>query len=364
MKVSELISIIEAEFPLWYQEDYDNSGLLIGQPDKEISSVLLCVDTTEDVIREAINKKAGLIISHHPVIFQPLKKITTTSNTGRIILSAVQHNIAIYCAHTNVDNLISGVNQKICQKLGLKNCRILAPQTGGLRKLVTYVPVNKADEVRAALFEAGAGHIGNYDFCSFNVNGTGSFRAAKGTHPYSGSVGELHFEEETRIETIFPAYLKEKIIAALLKAHPYEEVAYDIFITENENFGAGAGMIGETADHADEITFINTVKNTFKCKYVKYSALTGKKVKSVAVCGGSGSFLLNNAILAGADVFITSDVKYHQFFDADKRIVLLDIGHFESEQFTIDIFYEILIKKLPNFAIHFSTINTSPIYYL
>ncbi len=363
MKLKEIVELIESFAPLQYQESYDNSGLAVGDGDMEITRVLLCTDISSEVIDEAVQQGANLVLSHHPVIFSPLKRLTGKTSTERIILRAIQNNIALYCAHTNMDNILDGVNHKICEKIGTQHNRILAPMPNRLRKLVTYVPADHAEAVRNALFSAGAGHIGKYDSCSYNLEGTGSFRAQEGALPYAGKIGDLHFENEIRIETVFPAEIKNKVIGALLRAHPYEEVAYDIYSLENTYERAGAGMIGELDQEMDEQTFMQHVKAAFQCKAIRHSNLTGRKIKKVAVCGGSGAFMIHDAISAGADVFVTGEIKYHQFFEAEGQILLLDIGHYESEKFTIEIFYDILQKKLTNFAVHFSTINTSPIYY-
>jgi dinuclear metal center YbgI/SA1388 family protein len=364
MKLKEIISVIESIAPIAYQEDYDNSGLTVGSSDMDISAALLCIDVTLAVIEEAMQIGANLIIAHHPVLFSPLKKITGKNYTERIILSAIRNNIAIYSAHTNLDNIFTGVNHKISQKLELQHVKLLAPLQNELKKLVTFVPLAHAEALRAVLFSAGAGHIGNYDTCSFNIEGKGSFRAQEGTKPFVGEIGKLHIEEEIRIETIFPAIYKAHIIETLLKNHPYEEVSYDIYPVENTYELAGSGMIGELKDPMNELEFLGNVKAIFGCKMLRYSNLLNKPVKKVAVCGGSGSFLIPRAISAGADLFLTGEIKYHQFFDAEDQIVIADMGHYESERFTIEIFYDILKKNLPNFAVHFSSINTSPIYYL
>ncbi len=364
MKLKDIISALETAAPLSYQEDYDNSGLTVGDPVMDITAALLCIDVTLSVVDEARQRGANLIISHHPVIFKGLKSLTGKNYTENIILEAIRNNIALYSAHTNIDNIITGVNQKIAQKLGLRNTRILVPLQNSLKKLVTFVPKAYADAVRLALFSAGAGHIGNYDSCSYNIEGTGSFRGQEGAVPFTGETGKLHFEEETRIETIFPVAKRQMVIDALLKSHPYEEVAYDIYPVEHSYERAGSGMIGELDKDTDETLFLNRVKEVFNCGVLRHSRLLNKPFRKIAVCGGSGSFLISEAISAGAQLFLTGEIKYHQFFDADDRIVLADTGHFESEQFTIEIFYDILIKNLPNFAIHFSSNNTSPIYYL
>jgi dinuclear metal center YbgI/SA1388 family protein len=319
---------------------------------------------TEEIIAEAIQLGANLIISHHPVLFHPLKRLTGSAVDERIIIAAIRNNIALYSAHTNLDNILTGVNHKICGKLNLLHCEILVPREGVLRKLVTFVPAGHEETVRAALFNAGAGQIGQYDQCSFNLSGQGSFRALPGTHPYTGGINEFHLEKETRIETVFPAHLQKKVVGALLSSHPYEEVAYDIYRIENPYEMAGSGMIGELEQPMAENSFFQQVKDIFRCGIIRCSPLLNKAVKKVAVCGGSGAFLSGAAIAAGADVFLTGDVRYHQFFEADGRIVIADIGHYESEQFTIEIFYELLTKNLPNFAVHFSRINTNCITYL
>jgi dinuclear metal center YbgI/SA1388 family protein len=364
MKLAEVAAIFESYAPLALQENYDNAGLVVGDPAMEITSALLCMDVTEAILLEAMQLGSNLVISHHPVVFNPLKRITGADLTERIILFAIRNSIALYSAHTNLDNHREGVNQKICQKLELQETEILLPQKKILNKLVTFVPLAHADEVSSALFSAGAGHIGNYDQCSFGVVGQGSFRASEGTNPFAGKIGKLHLEKEVRIETVFPAHLHKKIVDALISVHPYEEVAYDVYTLENAYNGTGAGMIGKLKEPMDEGEFFSWIKNIFRCKMIRVSPLLNIPVEKVAVCGGSGSFLIRRAMDADAQVFLTGDVKYHQFFEADGKLVIADIGHYESEQFTIEIFYEILMKNLPNFAVHFSSINTNSITYL
>jgi dinuclear metal center YbgI/SA1388 family protein len=364
MKLAEIISVIESQAPLALQESYDNAGLAVGDAGMQVRSALLCIDVTEKIIEEAIHLGANLIISHHPVLFHPLKRLTGSAVEERIVIAAIRNNIALYSAHTNLDNILQGVNHKICTKLNLLNTKILLPKEGMLRKLVTFAPVEHEEAVRDALFNAGAGHIGHYDQCSFNSAGQGSFRALSGTHPFAGEIDKFHLEKETRIETVFPAHLQKQIIHALLSAHPYEEVAYDIYRIENAYGMAGSGMIGELEKPMAENDFFQHVKDVFHCGIIRCSPLLNKPVKKIALCGGSGAFLAGAAIVAHADVFLTADVRYHQFFEADGRIIIADIGHYESEQFTIEIFYELLTKKLPNFAVHFSRISTNCITYL
>lgn len=364
MKVRDIISSIEQIAPLSYQESYDNAGLIVGEYGQEVSGVLICLDVIESVIEEAINKGANLIIAHHPIVFKGLKRFNGSNYVERTVMMAIKNNIAIYAAHTNIDSVRGGVSERICDLLGLQNKKILSPIGDDLKKLVTFVPSGHAEKVREAIFKAGAGNIGNYDSCSYNIEGTGTFRGGEDTDPYAGEQGKLHKEPEVRIETVFPKHLKGKVVGAMLDAHPYEEVAYDIYSLDNTNSQAGLGMIGELKDEENTIGFLKRVKDIFGCGCIRHTQIVKDKVKKVAVCGGSGSFLLRNAISAKADVFVTGDFKYHEFFDAEKKIIIADIGHYESEQFTRDIFYEIVTKKFPNFAVHISEINSNPINYL
>jgi len=363
MKLSGIISVIEKFAPASYQEEYDNSGLNIGDSNMDIKGVLLCIDVTEETVEEAVECGANLIISHHPVIFRALKKITSGSQTSHIIKKAIKNDISIYCAHTSIDNVYNGVSHRICEKLGLSNLKILVPQKNNLLKLTVFVPVDYAENIRDVLFREGAGNIGLYDQCSFNTEGFGTFRASEYSRPFTGEKGKMHFEKEIRIETVFPEHLQGHIISSMLSAHPYEEVAYDIYTLENENTLTGSGMTGELTTPVKEIDFFDLLKKIFNSEYIRHSAFTGREIKKVAVCGGSGSAFIQHAIKSGSQVFVTADIKYHQFFEAAGNILLADIGHYESEQYTIEIFYEILTKNFPNIAVRFSKINTNPINY-
>jgi dinuclear metal center YbgI/SA1388 family protein len=364
LKIRDIVAAIEELAPLSYQESYDNAGLIVGQPDEDVKGVLVCLDVVEEVVEEAKSKGVNLIIAHHPIVFKGLKRFNGNNYVERTVMAAIREGIAIYAAHTNLDAVIGGVNTRICDKLKLVNQKVLAPVGGDLKKLVTFVPTDHADRVRTAIFQAGAGCIGNYDSCSFNLEGKGSFRGGDNTRPFVGEKGKIHFEPELRVETIFPKHLQGKVLKALLAAHPYEEVAYDIYSLDNLNPQVGIGMVGELEEPVDTLIFLKQVKEIFGAGVVRYTSLVKPRVSRVAVCGGSGSFLLKNAIAAQADVFITGDFKYHEFFDAEQRIVIADIGHFESEQFTKEIFYEIVTKKFPNFAVLMSEINSNPINYL
>ncbi len=363
MKISEITLELETFAPLSLQEDYDNSGLIIGDFDKDIQKALIALDITEEVLAEAIQGGYELIITHHPIIFKGLKKLNGKNLVERLVLKAIKNDIAIYAFHTNVDNVLEGVNGIIAEKLGLTNVNVLQSKKGILRKLHTFCPVNMADEVRNALFEAGAGAIGNYDNCSFNLEGEGSFMPNDKAAPVVGVKNKLHFEKEVRIEVIFPDYLENKILVSLFKAHPYEEIPYDIYPLENHIASIGAGAVGELPKELSEKEILDNLKKVFGTQAIKHSKFLNKPIKKVALCGGAGSFLIPQAIAHKADLFITGDLKYHDYFEADNQILLADIGHYESEQFTKDLIYSILNKKFPIFALRISENKTNPIYY-
>lgn len=364
MKLKDLCAYLDSVVPLSLQESYDNSGLQTGLPEWEVSSALLTVDVTEEIIDEAISAKCDIVVSHHPLIFNGIKSITGKTFTERILANALKNNIAIYSSHTNLDVLSYGVSWKMAQKLGLKDIKILAPLKNCLTKLVTYIPESHIEKVKDALFGAGAGVIGNYDHCGFVVTGTGSFRGNEKTNPFVGIKGKTHFEKEVRFETVLFSHLKTKIIKVLLDVHPYEEVAYDLYSLENENVDLGFGCVGELIEVTDEEDFLQLVSSVFEAKGIRYSKPTGKPVRRVALCGGSGASLINDAIASGADAFVTGDIKYHNFFDADNKILLVDAGHFETEKFSTEILKDLIIKKFPKFAVRFSETNTNPINYL
>jgi len=364
MKLGEITSFLESVAPSSYQEDYDNSGLIIGNPDMEIKGALISLDCTESIIDEAIQLGLNLIISHHPIVFKGLKKFNGKSYVERVVIKAIKHDIAIFAIHTNLDHVQEGVNRKICERLGVLNGRILSPKSGILKKIVTYCPQDNAEIIRRAMFEAGAGHIGNYSECSFNTEGIGTFKALEGTDPFVGEIGTQHQEQEMRLEMIYPAYLEKKILAAMYEVHPYEEVAYDLHTLDNSFDQVGSGMIGNLESDRDELDFLNFVKERLGAKVIRHTALRAKKIRRVAVCGGSGSFLLQNAINAGADIFITADFKYHEFFDAEGKLIIADVGHFESEQFTQELLLELITEKFPNFALRLTLQNTNPVNYL
>lgn len=363
MKIEEIISGLESFANPVYQETYDNAGLLTGNGATTCTGILTTLDATESVIQEAISHRCNLVVAHHPIIFGGLKKINGKNYVEKSVIAAIKNDIAIYAIHTNLDNIIQGVNGKIADMLGLVNRSVISPKSDILKKLFTFAPEAHVEMVRDALFDAGAGHIGNYTEASFNAEGMGSFKAGKGANPFVGEHGKRHFEKETKIEVIFPAYRQAAIISALLKTHPYEEVAFDIVELANSHPGIGSGLIGELAAPVDEKAFLARIKDIFRVPVIRHTRLTGRLASRIAVCGGAGSFLISRALALKADFYITSDVKYHEFFDANDQLVVADIGHFESEQYTIDLLYDILREKFPNFAVLKSGTGTNPVNY-
>lgn len=363
MKTKEVVHFLENKFPLGSQADFDNCGLLVGDENMEISSVLVSLDCTEDIIEEAIELGANLIISHHPIIFKGLKKVTPRTYVERTVIKAIQNNIAIYAIHTNLDHHIKGVNYEIAKRLGIENPRILDSNSKKLYKLAVFVPKDYVFKVEKSIFNAGAGKIGNYSECSFENEGIGSFKPNEGSDPFEGKIGIRTRQEEIKLEVLVNQYNLSDVLKAMTDSHPYEEVAYDLIALENKNQYEGSGMIGELENPIDAYTFLANLKQKFHCGLIRHTDLMDKKIRTVAFCGGAGSFLLKKAIQQKADIFITGDFKYHEFFDADEQLIIADIGHYESEQFTINLIADVLSKKFTNFAIHLTGINTNPINY-
>lgn len=363
MKISDITRYLESLAPLSSQELYDNSGLITGSKETQVTNALIALDCTEAVVDEAIRRNCNLVISHHPILFKAVKKLTGQNYVERTLIKAIQNNIAIYAAHTNLDNFKWGVNKKIGDLLGVKNGTILQPAENKLIKLSVFVPVDHRERLMQALFDAGAGTIGNYAECSFSSAGTGSFKALEGATPFIGAKGERHLEKEEKLEVLLTTHRKSQILQAMKDAHPYEEIAYDLIPLLNPNPYEGAGMIGELDTPMAETAFLQKLKDTFKTGTIRHTALLNRPVKRIAWCGGSGGFLLPRAISAGADFYITGDFTYHEFFDAENQLVIADIGHFESEQFTIDLLAALLQEKFPTFAPCLAETNTNPVNY-
>jgi len=363
MKISEIIRHLENLAPPVLQESYDNAGLLTGNADWECTGIMISLDATEPVIQEAIRNKCNLVIAHHPILFRGIKRITGGDYVQKALINSIKNDVAIYAIHTNLDNVLEGVSGKMAEVLGLKNVEALLPRENSLEKLYAFVPVADAEKVRKAIFESGGGNIGKYAECSFNVEGIGTYTAQPGADPYIGKIGKPQATTEIKIEVIFPSFLRKAVVEALLDAHPYEEVAYDVIKVENLYQKAGAGAIGSLPHAMEETAFLTHLKQKFNLPLVRHTPLLNKKISRVALCGGAGSFLISKALAAKADVFITADIKYHEFFDANGKLVIADIGHFESEQFTIDLLHQNLVEKFPTFAVLKSGTQTNPVNY-
>ncbi|QMW03857.1 Nif3-like dinuclear metal center hexameric protein [Spirosoma foliorum] len=362
-QIRHLTAYLEAFAPLAYQESYDNSGLIVGDPSTEITGVLVTLDTTEAVIEEAIAKGCNLIVAHHPIVFKGLKKLNGKTYVERTVIKAIKHDIAIYAAHTNLDNVTGGVNFKIAEKLKLQNVRVLAPKSQILSKLVVFVPNADLTAVLTAIYGAGGGRIDTYEHCSFRVNGEGTFKPLDGASPTVGAVGQDETVDEQRLEVLVPTYLENAVVAAMKRAHSYEVPAYDLYPLNNANQTVGSGAIGELEEPMDSSQWLAYLKEQMALNLIRYTPLPDHPIKRVAVCGGVGSFLLPDALRAGADVFITADYKYHEFFDADGRICICDIGHYESEIFTKELIFGHLTKNFSTFAVILSETDTNPIRY-
>jgi dinuclear metal center YbgI/SA1388 family protein len=361
--IKDIIYELEKLAPLAYQESYDNAGLLVGTHETVVQGILFTLDVTEEVVNEAIEKGCNLIVAHHPIIFKGLKKLNGKNYVERTVIKAIKHDIAIYATHTNLDHVKKGVNWEISERIGLVNLRILAPKKQSLTKLAFFTPKENTQTILDALFDTGAGKIGEYENCSFKVAGTGTFLPGDAANPTIGTRGRLEYVTEERVEIMFPSYLESKIVAALRSIHPYEEVAYYLTSLENENQDVGAGALGELPEEMTAADFLHHLKSALHLSVIKHTKPIDKSIKRVAICGGAGSFLLNNAIQSRADAFITADYKYHEFFDAENRLMICDIGHYESEVFTKNLLHNYLSGKFSNFALCLSEINTNPVRY-
>ncbi len=363
MHIAEVIQELERRAPLHLQEKYDNAGLITGDKNWACTGIICTLDATEEVITEAIENGCNLVVAHHPILFYGLKKITGKDYVEKAIILAIKNDIALYAIHTNLDNMLDGVNGKIAELLGLKNLQVLSPKPGLLNKLYTYVPVSHKEKLLNALFAAGGGVISDYSECSFSMEGKGTFKPGENTKPFSGERGKRAEENEVKIEIIFPAWLQQTMLRALKENHPYEEVAYEIIRLENTSNSMGSGILGELPDAMAENELLDLIKNTLGLNVIKHTKFLHKPIARIAICGGAGSFLIKDAIAARAGLFLTSDIKYHEFFDADSKILLADAGHWETEQFTIDLLFDILQQKFPNFAVLKTKMRTNPVFY-
>ncbi|HAP59605.1 MAG TPA: Nif3-like dinuclear metal center hexameric protein [Cytophagales bacterium] len=363
LKIKDLTQYLDKVVPATYMESYDNVGLLVGSPTAELTGVMVSLDMTEAVIEEAVAEGCNLIVAHHPIIFKGLKRLTGSNYVERTVMLALEKGVRLYAAHTNLDNQHTGVNRVIADRLGLESPTILAPKSQTLQKLITYIPQEATDSVMEAIHQEGAGQIGNYSHCSFRVVGQGAFQAEEGAQPTVGAVGNLEKVTEDRVEVMFPMHLQGKVVAALKKAHPYEEVAYYIHSTENVNQEIGAGMIGTLPEAMEGTAFLDYLKERMDLTALRHTPMPQQPIKKVAVCGGAGSFLIKAARRAGADAYVTADVKYHEFFDAEDQMMIADIGHYESEVYTKELLKNIIRENFPNIAVRLSKVVTNPLRY-
>ncbi len=364
MQLRQIIHHLEALAPSVYQESYDNSGLQVGLPDAEISGILIALDFTEAVLEEAESRGCNLVVAHHPLLFKGLKRISDNTAIGRMVWKAIQKGIHLYAIHTNLDHMAHGVNRILAQKLGLENTRILIPQKDTLRKLQVYVPQKEAPQLLEALFNAGAGQVGEYSECSYQISGKGTFRPSENADPTIGKAGGAREEvTEIKVQVLVPKHRERPVLEAMFKAHPYEEVAYDLLDLANENPHQGIGMIGNLPEAETVPDFLKRIKDALHTGCIRYTEPATQAIRKVAVCGGSGAGFLGAALRAGADAYVTADFKYHEFFDAEGRILIADVGHWESEQYTTELLLTYLRKKLPNFAVHSAGSITYPVRY-
>lgn len=364
MNIHSIIQYLDEKVPPMLQESYDNSGFLIGNKTNALTNVLITLDVTEQVVAEAVEKGCNLIVAHHPLIFKGLKKLTFQDEVSCTVASAIKNDIAIYAAHTNLDSVDFGVSKKLCEKIGLTDCQVLQPKTDLLRKLVTFVPSDYKDQVANAVFQAGAGHIGHYDECGYTSQGKGTFRAGAHTNPFVGKKHQRHTEPEDRFETIFPVFRQSHVVRALKESHPYEEVAFDIYPLDLPYEKVGLGMVGSLPQETETSEFLFSLKEKLQLKSLRHTPILKPTVKKVAVCGGTGSSLITIVKKHRADIFITADVKYHEFFEAGKEMVIADIGHYESEKYAKELLYQLIIEKFSNFAPALSEVVTNPVNYL
>ena len=363
MRIEKIISIIEKWAPTAYAEDFDNVGLLLGNAEAECMGILITHDVTENVIEEAVEKKFNLIICFHPIIFSGLKKLTGKTYVERVVTKTIKNDIAVYAIHTALDNHKEGVSYSLAVALGLKNIQILMPQKNTLKQLITYVPKENSATLLEALYQSGAGALGNYDQCSFITEGTGSFRGNENSKPHLGKKLIREEVREVQLSLVFQKHLEGKIIQTLFENHPYEEIAYQVHPLDNTNQGIGIGSIGIFGEEITEQDFLKLVVEKLETSFIRHSALSKRKIKKVAILGGSGSFVIPTAKQKKVDALVTADLKYHDFFQAEGHILLVDGGHYETERFTKKLIYNHLIEKLPNFAIALSKSITNPVNY-
>lgn len=337
--------------PLALASERDNSGLQIGSGQQRVTKILVTLDLNSNVIDEAHQKKADLIISHHPLLFHALRSVNPDEHIGSIVTSCVKYGIAIYSAHTNLDFTQNGVSTTLALKLGLSRIEPLMKNQRVSKKIVVFVPHDYIDRVRHAMMEAGAGTIGNYTDCSFAAHGIGTFKPTPNATPFIGTIGKLERVNEARLEMLSPSWKLEAVIAAMKRAHPYEEIAYDIYNRVNTEADYGVGAIGTLSHPMKPRQFLTHVADTLRIPSLRYSGNPQQMISVVAVCGGSGSDLLSTAAQHGADAFVTADISYHRFMEKHHSILFIDAGHYETEVPVVPIICKYLKQNLTDSTI-------------
>ena len=364
MKIKEVIQFLEQKFPLHWQEDFDNCGVQCGDKERELTGIVVCFDMSEAVIDEALAQGSNMVISHHPIIYKHgLKKIEPTNRVGKIIYKALENKILLYSMHTNIDSGKAGGNVLFAKKLELQNLSVLVPKENQFCKLVVFVPAENSALLKEAMFKIGCGNIGNYSHCSYSCEGIGSFKPLTGVNPHIGKHNRLERVDEERIEMIFPKNIKRQVIETLYGHHPYEEPAFDIITLENQNREVGLGRIGLLPTSMLAKDFILYIKEKLNLDFVKFSGNRDAEIKKVAVCGGGGASFISEALTAGVNAYITGDLKYHDFFIPENKMLLIDIGHFEGEHFIREIITSLLQENFNTFATHFTEVEIPVIHH-
>ncbi len=365
--VGDVIRIIESSYPLCYQEPYDNSGLQVGQMGEKVTGIMLSVETTEAVLEECVDKGCNFLLSHHPILFKPLKRVTMCTYQERCLAFAIKHNIAIYALHTSADNILQGINFFVANKVGMQidGRRPLCPAKGGAYKLQVYVPKTHQKIVREALHQEGIGVSGKYSSCSFSSEGVGRFIPRKGASPFIGKeIGVMEQVSEVCVSMLVEQHLLSAALGTIKRVHPYEEPAYEIIPLLGQSVQVGSGLLGFLPAPVPANSFLNQLKETFNTSVVAHSEITQKMISSVAICGGSGGPFLEQAIAAGADAYVTGEAKYNDFLDAQGRINLVVLGHHTSEQVAIDLFEQLLHQITQEVSLYKSQRDINPVRFL
>ena len=336
-RIQDLVGLVHKLYAPELAEDWDNVGLQVGDPGAPLERVMVALDPGLSAIQAARDAGAQALVTHHPLLFRPIKRLTPEDAVGQALWTAVRDGVAIISAHTNLDCAVAGLNSWLAVRLGVQQSAPLQPVAGDYLKLTVFIPAGHEQSVAEALFSAGAGQIGAYDECSFRARGEGTFRPGLGTNPFIGEIGQREQADEIRFETIVPKRKLARVLEKMHKAHPYEEVAYDLVPLQNQVPGAGLGRIGRLEQATTLDAFAAGVKAALGCDHLRVTGAGRRPVHKIALCGGSGAGLLQTAHRLGADVLVTGDVKYHDARQAEELgMALIDAGHFATEKLMIE----------------------------